>query len=82
MKVLWELALDNIEWSQIGHLMNSTQRIISIMERDWNVEWARIAEVTKATERQLWREHSRELSTDLQWLGLSTELKTVSFQIL
>ena len=35
---LW-LALDNIDWSQIGHLMNFTQRIISIMERDWNVEW-------------------------------------------
>ena len=33
------LALDNIEWSQIGHLMHFTQRIISIMERDWNVEW-------------------------------------------
>ena len=32
------LALDNIEWSQIGQLMNFTQRIISIMERDWNVE--------------------------------------------
>ena len=46
----------------------------------WNE--ARIAEETKTTERQLWREHSRELSTDLQWLGLSTELKTVSFQIL
>ena len=43
---------------------------------------ARIAEKTKTTECQLWREHSRELSTDLQWLGLSTELKTVSFQIL
>ena len=43
---------------------------------------ARIAEKTKTTERQLWRENSRELSTDLQWLGLSTELKTVSFQIL
>ena len=26
----------------------------------------RIAEETKTTERQLWREHSRELSTDLQ----------------
>ena len=39
-------------------------------------------EETKTTEFQLWREHSRELSTDLQWLGLSTELKTVSFQIL
>ena len=34
-----KLALDNIEWSQIGHLMNFLQRIISIMERDWNVEW-------------------------------------------
>ena len=33
------LALDNIEWSQIGHLMNFTQRIISMMERDRNVEW-------------------------------------------
>ena len=32
------LALDNIEGSDIGHLMNFTQRIISIMERDWNVE--------------------------------------------
>ena len=42
----------------------------------------RIAEKTKTTERQLWREHSRELSTDLQRLGLSTELKTVSFQIM
>ena len=32
------------------------------MERDWNVEWGyRIAEETKTTERQLWREHSREL---------------------
>ena len=41
---------------------------------------ARIAEKTKSTE--LWRENSRELSTDLPWLGLSTELKTVSFQIL
>ena len=58
--------------------MNFTQRIISMMERDD----ARIAEKTKTTELQLWREHSRELSTDLQWLGLSTELKTVSFQIL
>ena len=36
---LTRLALDNIEWSQIGHPMNFTQRIISIMERDWNVEW-------------------------------------------
>ena len=35
---------------------------------------AKIAEKkNKTTERQLWREHSRELSTDL---------KTVSFQIL
>ena len=75
---LKRLTLDNIEWSQIGHLMNFTQPIISITERDWNVE----AEETKTTERPLWREHSRELSTDLQWLGLSTELKTVSFQIL
>ena len=32
------LTLDNIEWSQIGHLMNFTQRIISIIERDWIVE--------------------------------------------
>ena len=32
------LALDNIEGSRIGHLMNFTQRIIFIMERDWNVE--------------------------------------------
>ena len=32
------LALDNIEESQIGHLMNFRQRIIFIMERDWNVE--------------------------------------------
>ena len=64
--------------------MNFTQRIIFITERDWNVEWGynRIAEETKTTERQLWREHSREFSTDLQRLGLSTELKTVSFQIL
>ena len=43
---------------------------------------ARIAEKSKTTERQLWREHGRELSTDLQWLRLSTELKTVIFQIL
>ena len=35
----WRLALDNIEWSQIGGLMNFTQRIVFIMERDWNVEW-------------------------------------------
>ena len=42
--------------------MNFTQRIISMMERDE----ARIAEKTKTTELQLWREHSRELSTDLQ----------------
>ena len=62
--------------------MNFTQRIISIIERDGKENEARIAEETKTTERQLWREHSRELSTDLQWLGLSTELKTVSFQIL
>ena len=27
---------------------------------------ARIAEETKTTERQLWREHSRELSTELK----------------
>ena len=33
------LAFDDIEWSQIGHLMNFTQRIIFIMEWDWNVEW-------------------------------------------
>ena len=33
------LAFDNIEWSQTRHLMNFTQRIISIMERDRNVEW-------------------------------------------
>ena len=32
------LALDNIEGSRIGHLMNLTQRIIFIMERDWNLE--------------------------------------------
>ena len=62
--------------------MNFTQRIISIIERDGKENEARIAEETKTTERQLWREHSRELSTDLQWLGLSTELKTVRFQIL
>ena len=42
--------------------MNFTQPIISITERDWNVE----AEETKTTERPLWREHSRELGTDLQ----------------
>ena len=36
---------------------------------------ARIAGETKTTELQLRREHSRELRTDLQWLGLSTELK-------
>ena len=59
---LLRLALDNIEWSQIGHFMNFTQRIIFIMERDWNVPEA---EETKPTERPLWREHSRELSTDL-----------------
>ena len=40
LRGVWKgLALDNVEWSQIGHLMNFTQRIISIMERDWNVEW-------------------------------------------
>ena len=33
------LASDNIEWSQIEHLVNFTQRLISIMERDWNVKW-------------------------------------------
>ena len=38
-RVFKRLALNNIEWSQIGHLMNFTQHIIFIMERDWNVEW-------------------------------------------
>ena len=33
----WRLALDNMEWSQIGHLMNFTQRIFFIMKREWNV---------------------------------------------
>ena len=48
--------------------MNFTQRIISMMERDRNVESneARIAEETKTTECQLWRDHSRELSIVLQ----------------
>ena len=34
----------------------------------------------KTAEGQLWRLHTREFNTDLQWLGLSNELKTVSFQ--
>ena len=35
LPVSWpfRLALDNIDWSQIGHLMNMTQLIISVMER-------------------------------------------------
>ena len=41
-----------------------------MVERDWNetgmYNEARIAGETKTTEHQLWRERSRELSTDLQ----------------
>ena len=46
--------------------MNFTQRIIFIMDENGKKTEARIAEETKTTERKLWREHSRELSTDLQ----------------
>ena len=44
------------------------------------VEFLKKTKQNKTAEGQLWRLYTREFNTDLQWLRLSTELKTVSFQ--
>ena len=35
----------------------------------------------KPAEQQLWREHTRELGTDLQWLGWALNWKWLAFKI-
>ena len=77
----FRLALDNIGRSQIWHLMRLTQRIFLLTERYWSRTPLTLYNCWKkktTTKRQLLRERIGDLNTCLQWLGLSTELKTVS----